>query len=373
MRIFLLGATPSFDLSQTSGFRDRLAATSGNTGNQIIAYGLLKPMVVDAVDWRHAKGPAYVQANFDHIVIAAANFLYKGFDGGGMAHFIEQTRLPVSIVGLGAQSSNFDPKIELLPGTHRFVRVLAERCARIGVRGAFTADVLDNMGVHNVQVVGCPSYYMNGSTPVAIRDVAFGAVPRMAVNGSRDVVGHAFDRQKMIAALYGLISEAVRYDAQFVAQTEADEITMADEAGSLAALAAADRFVQFFRPGQTDPARLRDWALRRSRVFWSVEDWLAAMRRVDFVAGTRFHGAIAALSVGTPAVVLCHDTRTTEMCDFLGVPHYDIRALEKVDLVALHAQSDFAAFHARQRRLTRDYAGFLDANGLRHRFALVPA
>ncbi|MBB4198014.1 hypothetical protein CCR94_05055 [Rhodoblastus sphagnicola] len=373
MKIFLLGATPSFELADTLALRDRLALTGGNTGNQIIAHGLLKPLAVDALDWSHAKGPAYVQQNFDHILIAAANFLHTGFDFGGMARFIEQTTLPVAIVGLGAQSNTYNPKIDLHPGTRRFVKVIAERCVKIGVRGAFTAEVLADMGVDNVQVVGCPSYYMNGSDGVEIRTVAFDDATRVAVNGSRDVVRHSFDQDKMLSALHGLMAEALRYDALFVAQTEAEEITIADHPGSPQAQAAADRLVDFYRPSNLDMDGLRDWALRRSRVFWSVDNWLDAMRQVDFVVGTRFHGAIAALSVGTPAFVLCHDTRTMEMCEFLGLPHGDIRALDKIDFAALHAGCDFAAFRARQRQLTWDYARFLDENGLKHHFARVPA
>jgi len=372
MKIFLLGATPRFDLADAPGLRDRLGKTGGNSGNQIIAHGLLKPLVVDSLDWAHRKGPAYVQENFDHILIAAANFLHTGFDFGGMARFIEQTTLPVSIVGLGAQSSTYDPNIELTEGTQRFVKVIAERCARIGVRGPFTAEVLAGMGVDNVQITGCPSYYMNGAQPggaAAIRAVAFDGATRLAVNGSRDVVRHAFDPQKMRATLHGLIAEALRYDALFVAQTEAEEITMADHPGTADAEAAAGRLVDFYHDSALDPAALRAWALRRSRVFWSVDGWLDAMRDVDFVVGTRFHGAIAALSVGTPAFVLCHDTRTKEMCEFLGLPHQDIRALDRIDAAALYARADFAALQARRDQLTRAYVDFLNINGLKHNFA----
>lgn len=373
MRIFLLGASPSFDLNKAPTFDERLRQTSGNTGNQVIAYGLLKPLVVDAVDWSHAKGPAYVQDNFDCILIAAANFLHSGFDFGGMAAFIEQTKLPVAIVGLGAQSSTFDPRIELLPGTRRFVKVIAERCAKIGVRGKFTAEVLAELGVHNVQITGCPSFYMNGLKPEPIKSISFGEGTRVAINGSRDVLRHSFDAAKMRSALNGLMAEALRYDGIFVAQTEADEIAMADEPGSAKALTASEHFAAFYQSSGLDPERLRAWALRNCRVYWSVDRWLDDMRDVDFVAGTRFHGAVAALSVGAPAFVICHDTRTTEMCEFFGIPHADIRELDRIDLATLYARSDFASFELKRKMLTQKYIGFLNANNLKHRFSMSPA
>jgi hypothetical protein len=105
----------------------------------VIAWGLLKSLQYSHVAWDYARGPADVSINFDHIVIAAANFIAPNFDFGGMAAFIEQSNLPVTILGLGAQSSDYSADIPLMPGTERFLQVLKERCKIIGVRGAFTA------------------------------------------------------------------------------------------------------------------------------------------------------------------------------------------------------------------------------------------
>ncbi len=44
MRIFLLGAAPSFVAGTNDSSAEKLAKTGGNTGNQIIAYSLLKEL-----------------------------------------------------------------------------------------------------------------------------------------------------------------------------------------------------------------------------------------------------------------------------------------------------------------------------------------
>lgn len=41
----------------------------------------------------------------------------------------------------------------------KFFKMLSERAGLIGVRGEFTAECLSLMGAHNVQSVGCPSFY----------------------------------------------------------------------------------------------------------------------------------------------------------------------------------------------------------------------
>ncbi len=224
MRLFLYGANPGFDESACDSVEKKLAMTGNNTGNQLIGHGLVRSLVYAHIDWRIRGGPDYVNANFDMVVIPAANFLFPGFDLGGMASFLDQIKLPLAIIGLGAQSNDYTPKMTLKPGTERLIRIVAERAPRIEVRGPFTALVLAEMGIENVQIVGCPSYYMNGDQPAFPTKKALPERPRLAINGSRDVVVHSFDREKMLLTIYGLMAEAVRYDSVFVAQTEKEEM-----------------------------------------------------------------------------------------------------------------------------------------------------
>ena len=63
MKIFLMGATPSFDVSKFDSIAEKLAQTGGNTGNQLIAYGLTKPLVFEDVSWDIRIGPSVYQRN----------------------------------------------------------------------------------------------------------------------------------------------------------------------------------------------------------------------------------------------------------------------------------------------------------------------
>jgi polysaccharide pyruvyl transferase WcaK-like protein len=99
-------------------------------------------------------------------------------------------------------------------------------------------------------------------------------------------------------------------------------------------------------------------------VFFRVSDWIDAVREYDFVFGNRFHGNMVALQNGVPACVVCHDTRTEEMCRFLGLPYANIVDLDTIDVRSLYERVDTAALNSRYKALYPQYMDFLRANGL---------
>ncbi|MEP9370169.1 polysaccharide pyruvyl transferase family protein [Xanthobacter sp. VNH20] len=366
MRVFLLGATPSFNMDAVSTPSERLAATGGNSGNQVIAYGLLRELSYSSVSWDYSIGTDRVNAEYDVIVIAAANFLFPAFDFAGMAAFIERTNLPCVMVGVGAQSNTFSPDIELKPGTKRLMEIVSERSKLIGVRGPFSAEVLEHIGITNVQVTGCPSYYMSCKPELKIAKPALPQTPRMAINLSRDVLKHSFDADQMRKVIRQIASEAVRYGADFIAQTEMDEIILTESPGTPEADAALERAYGFFS-GIADEPALREWLRTHMRVYWSVDDWIREVKTCDFVFGQRFHGNMIAIQSGVPAMFVCHDSRTTEMCSFLGLPYVSLKELDTVNARELYEKADFAPLAQRYAELYPAYRTFLETNKLPHK------
>jgi len=361
--IFVLGATPAIAFEPGADPLAKLAKTGGNTGNQIIAHALLGQIAYQDVSWDHSINPHQVAERFDMFVIAAANFLFHAFDFGGMAHYIEEADLPVAIVGLGAQARNYDPDIPLLPGTERFLDVVAERAVSIGVRGPFTQQVLDRRGIRNVTVTGCPSYYMRGAPVTAFAKPDFDTVRSISVNASRDVIGHAFDPIRMGEIVRQIYREAVVWNADFIAQSETAEISLGDQVPGRSVAPALDEICAFLRD-VADESDVRRWASNHVRVFFEVSDWIEAVRGYDFVFGNRFHGNMIALQHGVPACVICHDTRTEEMCQFLGLPYANIMDIDAIDVRSLYDKVDTAVLNARYSALYPKYVEFLKTNGL---------
>ena len=74
----------------------------------------------------------------------------------------------ITVVSLGAQATLEEMKnpkefaSNLLPEIKELLKLMSSRSISIGVRGEFTYDVLRAVGIKNVDLVGCSSWFVNG-------------------------------------------------------------------------------------------------------------------------------------------------------------------------------------------------------------------
>jgi hypothetical protein len=365
MKILVLGANAGIDLARFRTPQERFEATGRNSGNQIIAYGLLQALRYKEVSWDYSRGPEAIDRDFDMILVAAANFLHVGFDFGWLADLIEKTKLPCAVFGLGAQSNDFNPRLKLKPGTIKLASVLADRCPRLGVRGEFTAEVLGALGIKNVQIMGCPSYYLAGSPTRHIQKGNFPTNPRIAINLSRDVISHSFSESDMRKTIGALVRNAIEFRADYILQTELDEMHLCDHDLSSLDSELVARAARHYS-SYADTALVGSWLSKHAKVFFEPAKWIAAMKEYDFSVGQRFHGNLCAIRAGTPAMFVCHDSRTTEMCKFLGLPMVDIRDEYAGDIRALFERVDLEHYCTRYAALYSEYKRLLEINNLQH-------
>lgn len=365
MRVLVMGAPYEVVDFGKRTIADCFAATGYNTGNLLIGNGLVKQLRCDSLEtFSPTMSAEFINESFDQIVIPAANFLHPKFDFSSLSSVLEKTTLPVFMVGLGAQLPTVDHEVNNIPeGTWRLVQIAAERSTSIGVRGYFTADVLRKNGISNVRVTGCPSLYTNLVSHTRIRREAGPIIDRTVVNGSRNVFDHAADRESAIRVEKELFKFAFTHSRPFVLQNEQPEIQLSlgelDESRqqdiiSLAKFFAVtpEEFVQFYS--------------EHGKTFFSVADWFEWIGGYGFSIGTRFHGNLAALLNGVPSVVLVHDSRTRELCEFAAIPHAFIQDIQELDPQRLYEQANFDLFEERYSQLHRKYVEFLNENKLPH-------
>lgn len=363
-RILFVGAPYEVVSYHTRSLIECFQATGQNTGNLLIGNGLFRQLRCDKVEsYRYAMTPEYVEENFDQVVIAAANFLFPGFDFTPVSSFLDKIKLPVFMVGLGAQLPSAQSELDNIPaGTWRLVKIASERSHSIGVRGYFTAEQLDKHGISNLQVTGCPSLYTSLVPSVRLRrtsDIGMTTV----LNGSRNVVGHSLSKEAATRVERQLLQTGLACSLPYVFQNEQPEMQIvsgedpADHMPSLRSLA------KFF---ETDVDALVGYWQRHGKLFFSTQEWFEWINEYDFSVGTRFHGNVAALLNGVPAVVLTHDSRTKELCEFAAIPHASVSDVQELDLQRLYDEANFDLFESRYNSLYREYVRFLDNNSIPH-------
>ena len=306
--------------------------------------------------------------NYDLIVVAAANFLFSGFDFGPFADLIEKIDLPCLMVGLGAQAPRVGALPEIKPGTLRFVRAVAARTGRIGVRGAFTAEVLAQLGIKNVEVTGCPSLYLRTPTQIRTAFAARREKPKMvSFNGSRNVIAHSSEPNKMRTIERRIYEQCASSESQFILQSEAEEMRIMTTSDADEMIRLSAKIIESLEMTNLAPEQLRDTIRAKFKIFFDIDAWSESVRACSFSAGTRFHGNLIALLSGIPAHIICHDSRTQELSEFAEIPHSTLgEVADDFVIEELMRRTNIDKFIRRQAEAYAAYVRFMERNGVRH-------
>jgi len=343
----------------------RLSHTGRNTGNLLFIDALRRIVRHDHYAPKVGFKPAEIRERHDGLIIPAANWLNNTSDWGDLAALIEHSKLPCVMVGLGAQAPSTDRMPPVTDGTRRLLHVVAERSHSISVRGAFSAEVVNALGVKNVTVTGCPSLLWHVDRPPHVVSHSLPSRPKIAVNSSRESHEAALEKDDVRNRISCLISrEAIKSGFDYVIQTEAPDLEMAmaleqgrsPQPGTMPYLTSAfdadERMVSgFFRDhvqAHFDPAT-----------------WIESMTDTDAIIGTRLHGVIAGLLAGKPSVLITHDTRTVEMAQqarIPSVPAETVLAAGQLDAAQLVTNADFSTFGDRMHGYYSEFRAFFSNN-----------
>ena len=349
-----------------------LGRTGGNTGNLLFVSALVRQIAHDEASFGYRFDADDINANADLVVVPAANWLQTGVDLRDRYEALEPVRVPILVAGLGAQAGEEGEIPDLPEGTRAFLRLISERGVSVGTRGAFTTRVLEHYGVGNAATVGCPSLYFHCRPEFpAIRPPGDLVEERVALQATKhEAKPRALRRPGRVATQRRLVGAAMASRTAYVLQSEREEILLALGAGLEPE--AARKLALYY--GVDDLAAIVGF-VARMRVFFDVGAWMDFLAGLDFVCGSRLHGAITSLLAGTPATLLVHDSRTAEMADLAALPRFglaDFLAVAETEGTMAAVRRAATAFSAAQlvERFPenyRAYRAFLEANGVAHR------
>jgi Polysaccharide pyruvyl transferase len=359
-----LGHIPDSFLMPT---REALEVAAGrNTGNLAFRYAVARHVTSPKVHVPWGADPGWVRGECDLLVIPSSNQAHPETDFARRADFLEAVDLPCLPVGLGAQAPRLGAEVTFPPGTLRYLRALSERSRRIGVRGAYTAEVLARVGVRNTVVIGCPSHFINPLPTLGAvleRKLRRGVFRWLAVTAGDLTPAHRPLERKLFAWL-------LRREGAYVCQSHPGLVSLARNRPDEVTPAEVDEIRRYLQPRR---ARLRPRseflaaARQLFRVFFDAGAWLEFLTGFDLAVGARLHGNLLAVQAATPGVCVHHDARTEELCRTTALPHVAVEGLlaarRPQDLVA-RAAFDGSDFDRKRAALARAYCDLLAESGV---------
>lgn len=337
----------------------KLSATVGNSGNMLFESALATQLSSDVEEiWSLSAIPQ----DLDLLVLSMSNFISPATNLGVFADAIEKKRIKrVVMVGCGAQAYDFGEQVTLQDGTKRFLSILSERSATIGVRGIYTASILEAMGIKNIDIVGCPSIYWPGAK-------GWGEFRPRDTDNQRYGI-HCTPSGKYRDRVKALIEYGIKNDAEYLCQTEIAYFNEQEK---------RSRDFAYYMGSPVGAEAMRSYFQTHAKIFFTVDEWVKNNSELDFVLGARFHGNVVTMLAGRPNLLLVFDTRTREMADHFSLPYLDFGDFNP-DLPMEHYMklADFSMFHGAYRTRLVEYIDFFEKNGVPHRFfdqhrALLP-
>lgn len=244
---------------------------------------------------------------------------------------------PLVPISVGLQCGSYRNDFNMHPDTIKLLSAIQER-AIIGVRGNYTAEVLNSKGIKNVQVIGCPSMYYPFDYDFKIK--------------KKD-----YEIKKVTCNMRSLYSPLNSDEQSFMLYCAQNEFCFCEQT--------AHTFSTKICPKPEVYEVLNDWMNSYKTMFFDVDDWQKYMASMDFSIGGRFHGNVVGLWNGIPGLFITVDSRTTELCEHFSLPTMKMADFDdKKDIRYYYDLADYTDFNKNYSDRLDEFITFLKKNNL---------
>lgn len=344
-----------------------------NIGDAFVFESSLKLMNYEKVAELPIAGPPMekidqLREEYDYVILRGSNYINREMNWRDTIPVLKRLGLPVIAFGVGAQAP-VKGQLELSEESKAVWRLIAGSTTSVGVRGAYSAQVLNDIGIKNVRVIGCPTAFRRNNQHLRIKLPELDTVEKVGVTVRREVSPtYAQDIQRYLTLHRDLIKAmANRFDITLMAQGEVEEKKMVfgtdeQKEDAIAALK-ANRWVSDW---YFDDAMEK---LYRERMYYSdvVADYETLVRAHQLVLGYRLHGNLMALANGVPSIYFTYDSRTAEFAETYKIPSYDVFGGKPFRLEDYWDQSLFDKYNRAWFETYGEMNVFLTENGVDHK------
>ena len=309
-----------------------------------------------------------LREEYDYVILRGSNYIHQHMGWPHAIEVLKRLGLPVIAWGIGAQAP-VEGQIQLPEDLKTLLKIMADSTASIGVRGAYSAQVLKDIGIDNVRIVGCPTAFRRNDPTLKVTLPPLDQVRNIGLTVRREVSpAYARDIERYLTFHRDLIKEmAGRFDVTLMAQGEIEEKKLVfgtdeQKEDAIAALKANRWASDWYFDNEIEK-------LYREQLFYSdvVADYENLVQTKDLVLGYRLHGNLMALANGVPSIYFTYDSRTVEFAETYQIPRFDVFNDGKFQLEDYWDQSLFDKYNQAWYRTYGAMQRFLDENGVDHK------
>jgi polysaccharide pyruvyl transferase WcaK-like protein len=339
-----------------------------NTGDLLVFDAILKQLnykQVRNIQVKEGVDSLNGEFNYDISVLRGSNYVTEAIDLGYMIETLKKINTPVIPIGLGAQAPYYK-KLSLHKGTVEALHILADKCKTIGVRGNYSAEILNDLGIKNIRVIGCPSFYRSGSPKLRIKKMRYSPDMTIGFTLNKYLWGeYASDWIKSLRLQRSLFLQCINHKSSFLYSQGEREETLSTLVIGEEKRQQLDKIKNQYELGSTK--EIESFLSNRIYSPFTIDDWSDHVsHHADFMIGFRLHGNVIALHQGIPSVYFTYDSRIRELTSLFGLPTIDIEDFRPVVLESIVEKADFSSFEASYEHNYKNYCTFLNENGLSH-------
>jgi len=297
--------------------RSLLNLTGNNYGNLAFKYAASLFTDDELYPVSYCDDPIKVKKNIRALLIPEANLLNKDINYERAADFIKKIEVPCLLFGVGAQAFSKKESITIPKGTIDFLKEVASCSPIILTRGEWSSSVAKDNGIDNTAPCGCPSMLINSSNKlwnkIVINSRKIKSIKNMVITEGiykkrKDLYFNKLEKR--------LFSFVIDNDADYVVQAHILAFSRNDEVD--------EESLYYLKEDLCPTITLEEFRVlsnTRFRAFTRIDAWIEYYRSRSFIIGTRIHGNILGIQAERPSFPICHDYRTIELCETMGIPY----------------------------------------------------
>lgn len=352
MKAMLIGLEPEYNYpGDFKIWKSNNTKFASNHGASLISRAIAREFNADFVN--DFDDFDKLNREYDLCIIAFATHITTKRDVSFFTDVVQKLNMKIVAFSMGVQdytktlSNDFDIHDSMM----RLLKVVTNKSKWIGVRGPYSASILQCNGFGNVLPVGCPTFYYRLKNDLAITKPKAFNKPLLVYH--RTVSEHCWHLVESATILgQDFLDEAI-----FTDRLKNDPVYIQEEKEYLK-----------YSEGQKKLEYIRNHGV----FFRTFDEWFSFIGDHDFVFGPRLHGCIAALIQGIPAVMLYRDLRVKEMADFYGVPSLNYEQAVKMSVDEIFEYADFSTFNRVHPLRYRNFLSFLNLIGVSSRLENNP-